>query len=92
MFQKPQTSSLNAEIERVLQYMETIDPSEGNYDDVVNSLSKLHALKVAETKKRISPDTWLTVGAHLVGIVLVLQYERTQIIPRTAMTFVQKLR
>ena len=93
MFQK-QTSekSLNSEIQRVLNLMNQEDPESEIYNDQLDRLSKLHALKVAETKNRVSRDTIVIVAANLVGILLVLQHERTTVIPKTAMTFVQKLR
>lgn len=85
-------SSLDSEIERVLSLMKGLEPNSKEYTDMVATLAKLHALKVAETPKRVSKDTVAIIIANLVGIVLVLHYEKTQIIPKTAMTFVQKLR
>lgn len=93
MFQKPTpTSSLNSEIDRILSQMSQEDPASEIYNDQLDRLSKLHALKVNETKSHVSRDTWALIGANLVGILLVLQHERTTIIPKTAMNFVQKLR
>lgn len=93
MFQKQNSvSSLNSEIERVLSKMSGLKPDSKEYADMLTSLTKLHTLKVAEAPKRVSRDTWAIIGANILGIMLVLQHEKTTIIPKTAMTFVQKLR
>lgn len=93
MFQKQTpASSLNSEIDRILLLMSKEDPQSEIYNDQLDRLSKLHSLKVNETKTGVSRDTWALIGANLVGILLVLQHERVTIIPKTAMTFVQKLR
>lgn len=93
MFQKQKSAStLNSEIDRILLLMSKKDPDSDIYNDYIERLSKLHALKVSEAKSRVSKDTWVMVGANLFGILLVLQHERTMIIPKTAMSFVQKLR
>jgi hypothetical protein len=91
MFQKQNAaSSLNSEIERVLSKMEAEDPDSESYAEMLATLVKLHALKVAETPKPVSRDTLALIAANLFGIILVLQHEKTTIIPKAAMTFVKK--
>jgi hypothetical protein len=84
--------TLNSEIQRVLSQMQALDPDSDEYGTMLTNVTKLHGLKVDETKRKVSRDTWVIVAANLVGIILVLQHERTTVIPKTAMTFVQKLR
>lgn len=93
MFKKqPNAVALSAEITRLLSDMKSTTTSSNEYASMAKRLSELHALKVAETPKRVTYDTWAIIAANLVGIVLVLHYEQAQIIPRTALNFVQKLR
>jgi hypothetical protein len=93
MFQKPKptTVKLNSEIERLLSELNNTSPDSDEYKAITKQLSKLHALKVAETPKSISPDTWLLVAANLVGIIMVLKHEQTMLIPKTAMSIVKKI-
>jgi hypothetical protein len=91
MFQKPQSASmLNSEIERLLTVLNTTSPDSDEYKTITDHLTKLHALKVAETPKRVSRDTWVLAVANFVGVILVLQHEKTTLIPKTAMSFVKK--
>ena len=94
MFQKPKptTVKLNSEIERLLSELNNTSPDSDEYDTIVNHLTKLHALKVAETTKGVSRDTLFLIGANLLGILMVLKHEQTMLIPKTAMSIVQKIR
>ena len=92
MFQKPPNAdALDKAIANVLLKMEGHSPDSDEYAKMVKQLVKLHSLKVAQTPKRISNDTWATISANLVGIVLILNYEHTDALTSTAVNFVQKL-
>lgn len=93
MFEKPLTAAgLDQAILNVLEEMKGVKPDSEEYAKMVNQLSKLHAMKVADTPKRVSKDTWANIVANILGIALILNYERTQIVTGRALNFVQKLR
>lgn len=46
--------------------------------------------KIAEDKKKISPDTALVVAGNLAGILLILNFEKLDIVRSKAMSFVLK--
>lgn len=52
------------------------------------------ALKTREllNPRRVSPDTLILVAGNLIGIVIILGYEKANIITSRAMNFVMKLR
>ena len=93
MFKKPPPDvSLDKALDRVLLDMQNHSVVSTEYAKMVDQLSKLHALKVANTKMRVSNDTMATIVANLAGIVLILHFEKVQIVTSKAMSFVPKLR
>lgn len=54
--------------------------------------SQIHEQERAAAPKRVSPDTVATVAANLIGIVLILRYERFEIIGSKAIGFVKSMR
>lgn len=91
--QKPNNKAgLENAIERVLTEMgnETVDSEE--YAKMVERLQKLHEMKTIESKPRVSPEAALTVGANLLGILMIVGHERTHIVTSKALGFVLKLR
>lgn len=93
MFQKPPSDAkLEEAINRVLLAMQEVSPDSEQYSEMVDQLVKLHTLKVNAAKSRVSKDVLLTVAANLAGILLILQYEKMQIVTSKAMSIVPKLR
>jgi hypothetical protein len=60
------------------------------YAQIVSQLTKLYELK--STPQQISPDTALTVMCNLLGIALIVGYERSHIVTSKAVGFLLKLR
>ena len=59
------------------------------YASTVDQLTKLYALK--ETPCRLSPDTLATIAANLLGIALIVGYERANVMTSKATGFIGKL-
>lgn len=91
MFQKPPTDhQLQAAIDRIYSELNNFDPDSDEYAKHVSQLSKLYALKENPSDKRVSPDTWVTAGAYLLGIIVIVGYERTHVVTSKAMAFIKK--
>lgn len=62
------------------------------YARVVKQINELNKIKKAMTSRKItfSPDALLTAGASLLGILLILNYERADAITTKAIGFVSK--
>jgi hypothetical protein len=45
-----------------------------------------------DRRRRVSPETWALIGANLAGIVVIIGYERVNVIASKALGFVSKLR
>ena len=85
-------SGLEEAIDDVLARMKDMTPEEEDYAKCVDQLSKLHKLKEDEKPSRVSPDTMVTAGANILGIVLIVGHERAHIITSKVKDFVLKLR
>ena len=89
---KDKRTLLEKEIDSVLKRMAETDEISGEYRVLVSYLETLYKARetTREPKKRISPDTWLIVGANLVGIILVLRFEKIDSITSKAVQFIIK--
>jgi hypothetical protein len=86
------TTPLEEAIENVLFSMKSTYPDSDEYGVLVDRLDKLHKMKVSDkdNRNRVSADTLLIVGANLAGIVLILGFEKANIVTSKALSFVLK--
>jgi hypothetical protein len=59
---------------------------------LVNQISVLAKARETIHPKRVSPDTLVLVAGNLAGIVLILGYEKANVLTSRALNFVMKLR
>lgn len=83
---------LEREIESLFAKLSSINPATTEYAATADQLSKLYKLKETDSPKRVSPDTLATVAGNILGIVLILNFERTGIVLSKAVNFVLKPR
>lgn len=81
---------LEQEIERVIRSLPSDTIGSAEYMKAVEALTKLCALRKNEKPSRVSKDTLATVGANLIGILMILKHERFHPITSRAMSFVVK--
>jgi FixJ family two-component response regulator len=82
-------SGLEQAIDKALNEMKTFSAEEDEYAKIVEQLDKLYALKELEKPERVSKDTLATIAANLIGIVLIVGYERTNIVTSKALNFLK---
>jgi uncharacterized protein YfkK (UPF0435 family) len=88
---KTEPSSLENEIERLLEVMKNMDPADDEkYSDVADQLVKLYKLKEVDSKKRVSPDAMAAAATNLAGILLILNFEHAHVMTSKALGFVVK--
>jgi hypothetical protein len=90
MFSIAQNTPLEDAIARVQAYLETQEINSDEYAKALDHLSTLHKMKEAEKPLRVSPDTLLTVGANIVGILLIIRHEHVNVITSRAMSALMK--
>jgi len=87
---KEKRSSLEMEIESVLCNMSTYQPDSEEYTAQAINLERLYKAKSYEKDRRISPDTIAVVAGNLLGIALILGYEKADTITTKALGFILK--
>lgn len=72
--------------------LENLDPDSKEYARIIKQIEKLETIRSRKNKKDrlFSPDTLLLVGANLLGILLVLNYEKADVVTSKAMGLVSK--
>lgn len=94
MFTKkaPSETGLDKAIDEVLREMQGFTSDTEEYATMVTHLSTLYKLKETSSPKGVSADTMAIIAGNLVGIMVIVGYERANIIGSKALSFVMKLR
>lgn len=79
--------SIKTEIEKTLKHMSDLHPGSDEYD---KALKHLKALSELQKGARINPEVIVGAVTNLAGILLVLNYERLNVISSRAMMFVRR--
>lgn len=88
----PERTKLQASIDRAHETLQRLDPASEEYGTTLDRLVKLHKMEDDNRPKSVSPDTLVSAAASLIGILLILHYERTEIVTTKALGFVPKMR
>jgi hypothetical protein len=83
-------SPFDREIERLLTEMHDQETTSEKYAAALDKLAKVHKMKADDSRDRVRMDTYVTAGASLIGIVLILHYEQLHPITTKALPFVPK--
>lgn len=85
-------AGLEKAIDSLLSEMQGFSGDTEEYGKMATQLERLYKLKEIDAPRRVSPDTLATVITNLAGILLIIKYERLNIITSKALGFVAKLR
>lgn len=93
MFLDPKSkTSLDKEIDKLVLELETHEPTSTEFGTIVERLSKLHKIQEDRKPESINPNTVLTIGANLAGILMIINYEHLGVISTKAMSFIPKIK
>jgi hypothetical protein len=84
-------TGLQEAIEEVLSEMKGFTSDTEEYSTMVNQLTKLYKLKDIDKPQRVSLDTLFIVAGNLIGIVLIVGYERANIVTSKALNLLHKI-
>lgn len=87
---KDKRTNLEKEIDDVLKEMELLDKDSDEYKKRVVILERLYKAKSMDTNRRVSPDTIAVVAGNLLGILVILNFEKANVITSKALGFVLK--
>ena len=81
-------TNLEKEIDSVLKEMSRLKKDSEEYADMLDNLKVLYEAKGVEPIRGVSVDTIAIVCGNLVGIILILTFEKIDIITSKALGFV----
>jgi hypothetical protein len=82
--------ALQVAIDEALAQLHGIEVNSNDYNDKMTTINELYKLKEKNTPKRVSPDTMAIVVGNLVGIGMIIGYERAHVVTSKAIGFVLK--
>ena len=90
---KNEKTNLEKEIDRLSETLSYTDMDTDEYDDIVSKIERLTSIKEKLEKAKVnedkvSKDTLVVVAGNLLGIALILGYEKLNIITSKALNFV----
>lgn len=83
--------SIDLEIEHVLNGMRQMTIGSKEYQQAAESLRTLYEAKGIKNPSIISADTLISAGANLLGILLVINHERLNVLTTKAFGMVRKV-
>jgi hypothetical protein len=85
-------TQLDHAIEQLELDLQMTDGDSKEYAKKVKNLERLYVLKIKSDRQGISPDTIVIVLGNLLGILIVVGYERAHVIGSRAINMAGKLR
>lgn len=93
MFRKPKNDDgLDDAMSILLSEMKGFTGDDEEYAKMVRHLDTLSKIKTQNAPDRVSADTLATISGNLAGILLILHFEKINIVTSKAMSFVMKAR
>lgn len=87
------TDDLDEIIQRLHNYILTLQPNDAEYAAQMEHLTKLHAIKEKNSSsRRVSPDAWVTLGGSLAGVLLVVGYEHAHALTSKGLGLVKTMK
>lgn len=83
-------TEIEKEIERVIAQMGMLDASSKRYSDMAKNLETLYKAQGYDNKRVMSADTKALIATNLGGILLILTFEKTNVIATKALGFIIK--
>lgn len=94
LFQKPQTekSGLEKAIDDLLSEMASVSCDTEEYQTMTNQLVKLYKLRKIDKPQKVHPDTWVIVAGNVLGILMIVGYEKSNVVASKALNLIMRLR
>lgn len=78
-FTQRKIDPLDSRIEKLLHEMDEFGPGTPEYNDALTNLERLHKLKEGNRRERVKSDTIVIAACNIVGILIIVGYERSHV-------------
>lgn len=89
--QPVQMTGLDEAIEQLLLEMRGFTADSKEYAKMADQLKKLYKLRALDKPERVSADTKALILANLLGIAMILEYERAHVVTSKALAYLPRL-
>lgn len=79
-FTNEQTTPVDGEIDAVLREMRNVGVNDEKYPSLMTHLERLNEIKAKHRRPSTSRDAWVTAGANLIGILIIVAYEQKHVL------------
>ena len=92
MFSKKakEKTELDKAIDSVLEEMSALTADSEEYAKDVKQLAELYKIRAGERREQVSINTVLSVGGSLLGIGMIILFERNNVVTSKALSFIIK--
>lgn len=87
---RPHTEQIDELMTQLTQHMKTYGPDTPEFLAALSQLERLNDLKGEPPRRRINPDTLVLAGANIVGILIMVGYERMHVVTTKALGFLNQ--
>lgn len=93
MFRKPKHEDrLDDVIDSLILDLQGFSGTDDEYAKMVKQLDMLYKMQANDKPDRVSMDALATITANLAGILMILHFEKVNVMTSKAMSFVMKAR
>lgn len=80
----------DTEVDRILGLMSEMDPTHVDYAKAAESLKTVCEARAKKPAFPVDPEVIIAAAAQILGIILILQHERLNVVTSRAINFVRK--
>ena len=92
MFSSKAHTPLELAVNRAIRSLSMYETGSEEYREALNALVLLHKMKEDERPKSVSRDTLITVGANLLGILMIIRHEHVNVVTSRAIGMLPRLK
>lgn len=81
---------LDEEIARLIETLSHLEATDEDYSKISAQLKVLCEAREKKNPRAINTDTLLGIGANLIGLIIILNFEKTGVITSKALSFLWK--
>ena len=85
-------TKLESAIDDLLDQMSNFSGDDSEYAKMADQLEKLYKLKAIDKPDRVDANTLAVVAGNLAGIILIVGYERANVVTSKALSFIRQAR
>ena len=89
---KQEIDHLTRAIEKLFEELDEFSGTDDEYETLSDRLTKLYAIKEKTPTDRVSKETLALIAGNLAGIMIIVLFERSNVITTKAKDFMLKLR